>query len=40
MKDIAHDVMRHRIILNYEGQAEQVKSDDIITEVLAKIPVP
>jgi len=32
--------MRHRIILNYEGQAEQVKSDDIITEVLAKIPVP
>ncbi|HII17550.1 TPA: MoxR family ATPase [Candidatus Woesearchaeota archaeon] len=40
VKDIAHDVMRHRIILNYEGQAEQVKSDDIITEVLAKIPVP
>ena len=40
VKDVAHDVMRHRIILNYEGQAEQVHIDDIISEVLDKVPVP
>jgi len=40
IKDVAHDVMRHRIILNYKGQAEGIKTDDIITEVLTKVPVP
>lgn len=40
VKDVAHEVMRHRIILNYEGQAEQVHVDSIITEVLDKVPVP
>jgi MoxR-like ATPase len=40
VKDVAHDVLRHRIILNYEGQAEQVSIDTIITEVLDKVPVP
>jgi len=40
VKDVAHDVMRHRIILNYEGQAEQVSIDDIITEVLDTTEVP
>lgn len=40
VKVVAHDVLRHRIILNYEGQAEGIKTDDIITEILSKIPVP
>ncbi|MAG08489.1 ATPase [Candidatus Woesearchaeota archaeon] len=40
IKDVAHDVMRHRIILNYKGQAEGVKTDDIIKEILTKVPVP
>jgi MoxR-like ATPase len=40
IKDVAHEVMRHRVILNYKGQAEGVKSDDIITEILSKIKVP
>ena len=40
VKDVAHDVLRHRIILNYEGQAENIKADDIITEILAKVPTP
>src|SRR3989344_452282 len=40
VKDVAHDVLRHRVILNYEGQAENIKSNDIITEILAKVPTP
>jgi len=40
VKDVAYDVLRHRLLLNYEGQAENIKSDDIITEILSKIPVP
>ena len=39
IKRIAHDVMRHRILLNYEGQAENIKTDDVITEILHKVPV-
>jgi len=40
VKNIAHDVLRHRIILNYRGEAEKVTTDDIIEEILSKIPVP
>jgi MoxR-like ATPase len=40
VKDVAHDVMRHRIMLNYEGQADQISVDSIISEVLDKVAVP
>ena len=40
IKEIAHDTLRHRIILNYEGQAESIKTDDVVTEILSKVPVP
>jgi len=40
VKTVAHDVLRHRILLNYEGQAENVSRDDIISEILNKIPMP
>lgn len=40
IKKIAKDVLRHRIILNYEGQAEGITTDKIIDEILAKVPVP
>jgi MoxR-like ATPase len=40
VKKIAADVMRHRIILNYEGLAESIKTDSIIKEILSKVPVP
>jgi MoxR-like ATPase len=39
VKEVAHDVLRHRIILNYEGMAENIKVDDIITEILSKVPI-
>ena len=40
VKKVAKDVMRHRIILNYEGTAESIKTDSIITEILSKVPLP
>jgi MoxR-like ATPase len=40
VKEIAHPILRHRIILNYEGMAEGVKTDDIVKEILEKVPIP
>ena len=40
VKEVAHDVLRHRIILTYEAEAEEVSSEDIITKILNEIPVP
>jgi len=40
VKDVALDVLRHRLILNYTGQAEGIKSEDIISEILSKVPIP
>ncbi|MBI2045354.1 AAA family ATPase [Candidatus Pacearchaeota archaeon] len=35
VKDVAHLVLRHRIILNYKARAEGINSDKIIDEILA-----
>jgi MoxR-like ATPase len=40
VKDMAHDILRHRLILTYEAEAEEVTSEDIITKILGEIPVP
>ena len=40
VKDVTPDVIRHRIILNYTGEAEGVKVEDLIDEILAKVPIP
>ena len=40
IKNVAFDVMRHRLLLNYEGQAEGVSPDIIIEEILSKVKVP
>lgn len=40
VKNVAHDVFRHRILINYEGQADEIKTDQIITEILSKVKVP
>ncbi len=37
---VAHDVLRHRIILTYEAEAEGVTSDKIIDMILSKIRAP
>ncbi len=40
VKASAYDVLRHRIILTYEAEAEEVCADDIIKKVLAAVDVP
>ena len=37
---ILHDVLRHRLILNYEAEAEGMTADSVITELLGRIAVP
>lgn len=40
VKDLAHDILRHRILLSYEAEAENISTDDIIDRILNKVPVP
>jgi MoxR-like ATPase len=40
IKAVAHDVLRHRIILNYEGEADGITTDAVIDRILAKVKVP
>jgi MoxR-like ATPase len=40
VKEIAADVLRHRIIVTYEAEAEEVTSEAIIDRILGEIPVP
>jgi MoxR-like ATPase len=40
IKSLAHDVLRHRVILTYEADAENVTVDEVLTRILDTIPVP
>jgi MoxR-like ATPase len=40
VKAMAGDVLRHRIIVSYEGEAEEVSSEDVVRRVLETVPVP
>ena len=40
IQSIAYDVLRHRIILSYEAEAEGVTPDTFIKELIARIAVP
>ncbi len=40
IRAIAHDVMRHRIGLTYEAEAENITTEDIINEILNTVEVP
>ncbi len=40
VRAICHDVMRHRIGLTYEAEAENITTDDVINEVLNIVEVP
>lgn len=37
---VAYDVLRHRLILNYEAEAEGVDANKVISELIARIAVP
>jgi MoxR-like ATPase len=40
IKAIALDVMRHRVVVTYEAEAEEVTSDDVVRRVFEYLPVP
>ncbi len=40
VRSVAMDVLRHRIILTYEAEAEEVTTEDVVTRVLDTIEVP
>ncbi len=40
VREVAADVLRHRIGLSYEAEASNVKADDIVREILNKVEVP
>lgn len=40
VRDLALDVLRHRLVLSYEALADGVRSDDILSQILHAIPLP
>ena len=40
VRAVCHDVLRHRIGLSYEAEANNITSDEIISEILNKVQVP
>ena len=40
VRAVCHDVLRHRIGLTYEAEAENISSDKIIDDILNEVPVP
>jgi MoxR-like ATPase len=40
IRAICHDVMRHRIGLTYEAEAENITTENIISEILNHVEVP
>ncbi len=37
LRECAHPALRHRLILNFEGQAENIQADDIIDDILQSV---
>ena len=40
VRDVALDVMRHRLVLSYEALSDNVQSDDILERVMEAVPMP
>ena len=40
IKDVATDVLRHRVIVTYEAEAEEKTSEDVVRAILDNVPVP
>jgi len=36
---VAASALRHRVLLNFEGQAEGISTDDVIADLIARVPV-
>ncbi len=40
IKQLAPDVLRHRVIITYEAEAENISSDQIVQQILDYVDVP
>ena len=40
VKAIAPDVLRHRVLVTYEAEAEETSGDEIVRRILDDVPVP
>lgn len=40
IKKLAHRILRHRILLSYEAEAQDINADQIITSLLSKVQLP
>jgi MoxR-like ATPase len=40
VRDLAYDVIRHRLVLSYEALASNVSADDVLDQLLPSIPLP
>jgi MoxR-like ATPase len=40
VKALGPDVLRHRVVLTYEAEAERITTDDVARRVLETVPVP
>ena len=40
VKAMAPDVLRHRVVITYEAEAEEIGVDEVVSRVLAGVPVP
>jgi MoxR-like ATPase len=40
VKAMVYNILRHRVILSYEAEAEDVKEEDIIRDILEAVEIP
>jgi MoxR-like ATPase len=40
IKAVAPDVLRHRIVLSYEAESDELSADDVVKSLLGAVPVP
>jgi MoxR-like ATPase len=38
VRAVAHPALRHRVLLNFEGEAEGIKTDQVIDAILKNLP--
>ena len=39
VKDVSYDILRHRMAISYRAEAENITTDDLLDQLLAKVPV-
>lgn len=39
VKDVSHDILRHRMAISYRAEAEAITSDDLLDKILSAVPV-